>query len=235
MIRLIGFDADDTLWHNEIVYREAKGALGQLLARFADPLQTHEQLNRNELRNVGVYGYGIKSFTFSMLETAVEISRGGLTSADIETILGLGRAMLQRDVEPIAHVGETLAALAAATPLALLTKGDLAEQTRKISRSGWAELFRYVQVVADKTLSVYRDFLAQANVSPADFLMVGNSLRSDILPVLELGGQAAYIPHPLTWDHESAAMPSADNSRFHPLTDIRDVVPLVASLTSRGP
>ena len=235
MIRLIGFDADDTLWHNEIVYREAKQALCRILARFADPLQTDEHLNRKEVRNVGVYGYGIKSFTFSMLETAVELSRGGLTSADIEAILGLGRGMLHRDVEPIAHVGETLAALAPGIPLALLTKGDLAEQTRKIDRSGWAELFRHVQVVADKTLGMYRDFLAQASVSPANFLMVGNSLRSDILPVLELGGHAAYIPHPLTWDHESAATPSADNRRFHLLTSIRDVLPLVASLTSRGP
>ncbi|MCX6024916.1 MAG: HAD family hydrolase [Chloroflexi bacterium] len=235
MIRLIGLDADDTLWHNEIVYREAKVALGRILARFADPPQTHEHLNRNEVRNVEVYGYGIKSFTFSMLETAAELSRGGLTSADIEAILGLGRAMLLREVEPIAHVGETLAALAPTMPLALLTKGDLAEQTRKINRSGWASLFRHVHVVADKTLTVYRDFLAQANVSPADFLMVGNSLRSDILPVLELGGHAAYIPHPLTWDHESAAMPSTENGRFHLLTDIRDVLPLVAGLTSRGP
>ena len=235
MICLIGFDADDTLWHNEIVYREAKQALGQLLARFADPLQTHEHLNRNEVRNVGVYGYGIKSFTFSMLETAVQLSHGGLTSADIEAILDLGRTMLQRDVEPIAHVGETLAALAPTMPLAFLTKGDLAEQTRKIDRSGWAELFRHVHVVADKTLTVYRDFLAEANVSPAEFLMVGNSLRSDILPVLELGGHAAYIPHPLTWDHESAAMPSTKDGRFRLLTDIRDVLPLVASLTSPAP
>ncbi len=209
-----------------------QASLGRILVRFADPSQTLDELDRTEVRNVDTYGYGIKSFTFSMLETAVAISRGGLTSADTQAILDLGRAMLRRDVEPMPYVGETLAALAPGVPLALLTKGDLAEQMRKIERSGWADLFRHKHVVADKTLRMYRDFLARVELPAADFLMVGNSLRSDVLPVLELGGHAAYIPHPLTWDHESAEMPSTDSGRFHVLTDIREVLPLVTRLTS---
>jgi len=230
MIRLIGLDADDTLWHNEIIYREAKEALANLLAPFAEPRRTLEHLDHAEVENVGVYGYGIKSFTFSMLETAVELSGGGLTAAHTQAILGLGRAMLAREVQPIPGVAETVASLAQCLPLALITKGDLAEQTRKIEQSGWREMFRYVHIVADKTLSMYRAFLAQVGVAPQAFLMVGNSMRSDILPVLELGGHAALVPHPLTWDHESADMPACDDGRFHPLEDIRDVLPLATRL-----
>jgi len=230
MIRLIGFDADDTLWHNEIIYREAKEALASLLTPFAEASRTLAHLDHAEVENVGVYGYGIKSFTFSMLETAVELSGGGLTGSHIQAILGLGRAMLAREVEPISYVAETVACLAQRVPLALLTKGDLAEQTHKIERSGWRELFRYVHVVADKTLPMYRAFLAQVDVAPQAFLMVGNSMRSDILPVLELGGHAAFVPHPLTWAHESADRPSSDDGHFHPLADIRDVLPLAARL-----
>jgi putative hydrolase of the HAD superfamily len=229
MIQLVGLDADDTLWHNEVVYHEAKEALTGILSSLADPQQTRAVLDRTEVRNVGLYGYGIKSFTFSMLETAVELAHGALNASHIEAILDLGRAMLARDVQPMAYVAETLTALAERVPLGLLTKGDLAEQTHKIEHSGWKDLFRQIHIVADKNPTVYRTFLAQAGVDPRHFLMVGNSMRSDILPVLDLGGHAAFVPHPLTWGHESAAAPIG-NGRFHPLEDIRGVLPLLDRL-----
>ncbi len=230
MIRFVGLDADDTLWHNEVVYHEAKETLTEILSSFADPQQTRAVLDRIEVRNVDVYGYGIKSFTFSMLETGVELAGGALNGSQIDAILDLGRAMLAREVQPMPYVAEMLAVLAERVPLGLLTKGDLAEQTRKIEHSGWKDLFRLVQIVVDKDPAVYRAFLAQAGVEPEHFLMVGNSMRSDILPVLDLGGHAAFVPHPLTWGHESAAAPSRENGRFHPLDDIRGVLPLLDRL-----
>jgi putative hydrolase of the HAD superfamily len=230
MIHFVGLDADDTLWHNEVVYHEARDALAEILSPFADLQQIQAVLDRIEVRNVAVYGYGIKSFTFSMLESAVDLARGTLSASQVSAILGLGRSMLAREVQPMAYVAETLAALAERVPLGLLTKGDLAEQTHKIDHSGWRDYFRLVHIVADKTRPVYRTFLAQAGVEAEHFLMVGNSMRSDILPVLDLGGHAAFVPHPLTWAHESAAAPSSEDGRFHPLDDIRGVLPLLDRL-----
>jgi putative hydrolase of the HAD superfamily len=202
MIEIIGFDADDTLWHNETLYTLAKDQFQQLLAPYANPEQARRRLDEIEEWNVRHYGYGIKSFALSMVEAALEISAGQIEGLRLGRILDIVKEMLNAEVKPLGAVEPVLAELAQQYPLMLITKGDFFEQQRKIERSGLAEYFRYIEIVVDKTAETYRGVLAKYHLEPLRFLMVGNSLRSDILPVLEIGGQAVYIPYASTWAHE---------------------------------
>ena len=211
MLHTIAFDADDTLWHNETHYTRAKQAFGALLAHHAAPQQAILRLDEIENANVALYGYGIKSFTLSMIETALELAHGALTGTDLSAILAVGREMLTHNVILFEHAAEMLAALAQRYPLMLITKGDTAEQSAKIERSGLADYFRIIEIVGDKTPAVYRALLERHYLRPEGFLMVGNSLKSDILPVLEIGGRAVYIPYAHTWAHEHVA--AADAAR----------------------
>jgi putative hydrolase of the HAD superfamily len=199
----IGFDADDTLWHNEYLYRQTRQRFIDLLEECAGSEVCSQRLDDLETHNVRYYGYGIKSFILSMIEAAIELSEGQLAAEKISTILGFARDMLSAEVRLMDGVGETLAALAQQTPLVLITKGDPAEQKRKIDDSGLGGYFRWVEIVHDKTPETYRLILERCGVPPERFLMVGNSLRSDILPVLRLGGQAVLIPYADTWAHET--------------------------------
>ena len=202
MIEIIGFDADDTLWHNETLYSQAKDQFQQLLAPHANPEQARRRLDEIEEWNVRQYGYGIKSFALSMVEAALEISNGQIEGLRLSRILDIVKEMLNAEVKPLGEVEPVLAELAQQYPLMLITKGDFFEQQRKIERSGLAKHFRYIDIVVDKTAETYRGVLAKYHLEPLRFLMVGNSLRSDILPVLEIGGQAVYIPYASTWAHE---------------------------------
>ena len=198
----IAFDADDTLWDNEYLYTQAKERFLDLLSECADRPACSHRLDEIETHNVNVYGYGIKSFILSMIEAALELSAGKVAAEKIGAILGIARQMLSADVLLIDGVGEVLQALAQRYPLLLITKGDPSEQRPKIIHSGLAGYFRWVEVVHDKTPDVYRLILERYSIRPERFLMVGNSLRSDILPVLAIGGQAVYIPYANTWAHE---------------------------------
>lgn len=202
MIEIIGFDADDTLWHNETLYSRVKDQFQVLLASYSIPEQARRRLDEIEEWNVRYYGYGIKSFALSMVEAAIEISHGQIEAHRLSRILDLVKEMLNADVKPLEQVESTLADLAQKFPLMLITKGDFFEQHRKIERSGLADYFRYIEIVVDKTPDTYRGVLAKYYLEPQRFLMVGNSLRSDILPVLEIGGQAVYVPYASTWAHE---------------------------------
>jgi putative hydrolase of the HAD superfamily len=214
---LIAFDADDTLWHNEIFYREAQDALLDLLERRYDVRSeaAMQALHRIDVANLPDFGYGIKGFTLSMIEAAVEATGGRVSGADIQAVVDLGRAMVRHEIRLLEHSADAVSALAQAYPLMVITKGDLMDQERKMAGSGLADHFRYVEIVSDKTPEMYAALLRRLNIAPERFLMVGNSMRSDILPVLALGGWAVYVPYHLTWAHETGPAPEMVDGRFH--------------------
>ncbi len=205
MIDVIGFDADDTLWHNEILYTRAQQRFAELLAPYGLDGRATEELYSTEMHNLQRYGYGIKGFTLSMIETAIRLTDGQIRGTEVQEILDLAQEMLHTPVQVFEQVAEVLAELANRHRLMLITKGDLLDQQRKVARSGLAPHFEYVEVLSEKTVDVYRSLLTKHQIDARRFLMVGNSLRSDILPVLALGGQAVYIPYHTTWAHEAVA------------------------------
>lgn len=202
MIRVIAFDADDTLWHNEAYYRDAEATFRRMLAAYHDETWIQERLFATEMRNLGHFGYGIKSFVLSMIETAIELTEGRITGREIQTILDLGREMLAHPVDLLPQVRGCLEALQERYRLMVITKGDLLDQEAKLARSGLDAFFSAVEVVTEKDESVYRAILARHAIAPGEFLMVGNSLRSDILPVVALGARAVHVPYATTWIHE---------------------------------
>ena len=197
----VAFDADDTLWHNEDLFQEAHRDYEELLSPWADATTVDHCLHEIQMKNLPRFGYGVKSFTLSMIEAAVRISEGEVDAARIATILGFGKRLLDRPVELIDGVEEVLDSLSHHR-LMVITKGDLHDQLAKVAASGLAERFWQVEVVVDKDAAVYRELLERHGIDPSRFVMVGNSLRSDVLPVLELGGSAVHVPYHFTWRHE---------------------------------
>lgn len=207
---LIAFDADDTLWHNERSYRDGRERFRRVLAGCGVVLgdaDIEAHVHRTELANIDVYGYGVSSFTLSLIETAIDLTAGRITGADLRCIIELAKHMLTEDVELFPGAREVLTTLATSYPLMLITKGDLLHQTSKLDRSGLRECFRLVEVVSHKTTDVYAAILSRHAIDPDRFLMIGNSLRSDVLPVVEAGGWAVHIPAALEWSHEHAELP----------------------------
>ena len=234
---LIAFDGDDTLWHNERSYRDARERFHRLLARTGVDLASGEiddRINRTELANLEHFGYGVSGFTLSLIETVVELSGHRLAGDDVREVRGDcashadagdgGAARRRRDAA---------SALSGRYPLMLITKGDLLHQTSKLERSGLKDRFAHVEVVSHKTPDVYRRILARYGVEPARFLMIGNSLRSDVLPVVEAGGWAVHVPAELTWSHEDAEAPEDARPRFFDVRTLTEVVPLVDGLEQR--
>ena len=217
MLDIIAFDADDTLWHTESLYVEIQAKFAELLA----PYQTVEKitavLNATETHNLPYFGYGIKSFTLSMIEAAVELSAGQIPASKLKEVLDLSKLMVAAPVQLLDHAEATVARLAKTHTLMVITKGDLLDQESKIERSGLARYFKYIEVVSDKTVASYAAILGKYQVPPARFLMIGNSMRSDILPVVALGGAAIYIPYHLTWSHEVVAPSSAPQGGYYEL------------------
>ncbi len=195
---IIAFDADDTLWQTERLYVEAQAKLRAMLSRYIADEGMDERLYETEMRNLDHFGYGIKAFALSMIETAIEMTDGRVSAQDIQSIIDNARAMMVAEIDLIEQAPAAVAALAADHTLMLITKGDLHDQETKIARSGLAGHFRFVEIVSSKKVETYRSILARHNVAPSRFLMVGNSLPSDILPVLELGASAVYIPWEVT-------------------------------------
>lgn len=213
--QVVAFDADDTLWHNERLYVDAQARFKKLLAPYHEPQWIDERLYQAELRNLGHFGYGIKGFALSMIETAVELTEGAISGSEIQTIIDIAKSMLSAEVELLGHAAETIPLLAQRYPLMLVTKGDLRDQEIKIARSGLGEHFRHVEIVSEKNAASYAALLKRHALPPERFLMVGNSLRSDILPVLEIGGSAVYIPYLYTWGHEAADPPEGQPGYYH--------------------
>jgi putative hydrolase of the HAD superfamily len=201
-IDIIAFDADDTLWHNESLFTVTQSKFKQLLSAYHSDEWIEEKLNETERRNIEHFGYGIKGFTLSMIETAIELTEGRISGAEIEQIIGFAKAMLRAPVELLDGVRETIIHLAEQYPLMLITKGDLFDQESKIARSGLGDYFSHVEIVSEKNSNVYRAIIAKHQLDPVRFLMIGNSIKSDILPAIEAGARAVYVPYHLTWVHE---------------------------------
>ena len=231
MITTIGFDADDTLWHNESIFASTHERLRSLLAAYHDAPTVDRALYATELRNLERYGYGIKSFALSAIETAVELSGGQLRAEEVLAIIRLTQDMLDHPVEVLPNVTETVAALAGSHRLLVITKGDLRDQERKIEKSGLAGNFAAVEIVSEKNAINYDRILRRHGVPSAEFLMVGNSVKSDVLPVLELGGAAAHVPYPITWEHEKVER-LPEHTRFFPLQAIDELPALVERLNA---
>ncbi len=232
---VIAFDADDTLWKNEHLYAESQAVLVDLLAHSHPPKWIHERLYQTEMRNLEHFGYGIKAFALSMIETAIELTEGQVSGDDLQKLVNMAKAMLHADVDVLDHVVETLTMIGEKYPLMLLTKGDLFEQENKIARSGLMDCFRYIEIVSTKTVPVYKNLLDRLSIDPKHFLMVGNSLRSDILPLLELDAHAVYIPHDQTWQHEHSNPPSKEQPGFYQLEHIGQLPALLEQIeNSKG-
>lgn len=224
---IIAFDADDTLWHSEIHYRDAQAALNEILSPWAETEVIEKVTYDIETRNIPLYGYGIKSFTLSMLEAAVKLSKGRIDGSHVAQILALGRSMLEEKVELCPHVLETVQMLSASYRLMVITKGDLLDQTDKVQRSGLASYFSIVEVVNEKTTETYREILNRYHLSPNGFLMVGNSLSSDMLPVLAFGGVAVHVPADTTWAYEMVEDFDSNRQDFYELEHIGQLPALI--------
>ena len=222
----IGFDADDTLWQNEHFYRLTQARFAALLAGHAEEGVLSEKLLETERRNLARYGFGIKGFTLSMIETAIEVTNGAIGADVIREILAAGRDMLVHPVETLPHVRETLEALAGRYRLILITKGDLFDQERKLAESGLGELFQAVEIVSDKTADTYRRIFEEHADGPAHSMMVGNSLKSDIVPAISAGSWGVYVPHELNWSLEHDEEPVA-SPRYRRLADLGGLTALL--------
>ncbi len=227
---MIGFDADDTLWHTEYLYKEAQASFLHLLSHYHPPEQIAAKLYETEVKNLQHFGYGIKSYVLSMIETAIELSDKQVTGRDIQVLLDIGREMLSADVQLLDGVAETIQQLAGTHALMMITKGDLFEQESKINRSGIERNFRHVEVLSDKSQAAYEVLLTRYKLAPARFLMVGNSLRSDVWPVLNLGAWAAYIPYQATWAHELSEEPSTTQPRYYRLGNLGQLAGLIEQI-----
>lgn len=217
MFDLIAFDADDTLWHTESLYVDVQGKFKEMLAPYHTPEWVESRLYETEMRNLKDFGYGIKAFTLSMIETAIELTEGRISGREIQSLIQLAKEMVSADIHLLPHVANTITTLSDHYPLMIITKGDLLDQEAKINKSGLRSFFRHIEIVSHKTRHTYQEILHRYNIPPERFLMVGNSLPSDILPVLEVGGHGVYIAHSITWAHEAAAPPPPDYPRFHQL------------------
>lgn len=225
----IGFDADDTLWHNERYFRLTQDRFLELLADVADPEQLEDRLLAAERRNVVHYGFGIKGFTLSMIETAIEVTEGRVSGRTIWEILEAGRDMLSHPVEPLPGARQVLERLKSDFILVLITKGDLFDQERKLAESGLGEMFDAVEIVSDKTEAVYERIFTRHGAGPKRAMMVGNSLRSDILPALGVGAWAVHVPYHLTWGLEEADTP-LEAPRFLHMDSLASLPEAIAKL-----
>jgi putative hydrolase of the HAD superfamily len=225
----IGFDADDTLWQNEQFFRLSEKRFAELLADHAEPEQLGARLLDVEKRNLARYGFGIKGFTLSMVETAIEVTDGRVPAATIQQILDVGREMLVHPVETLPGVRETLEALSGSHKLLMITKGDLFDQERKVAASGLGELFSAVEIVSDKKPDTYRRIFARHGDGAERAMMVGNSLKSDVVPALEAGGWGVYVPHDLTWVLEHVDEPVAE-ARYRSVDAIAAVPDIVRDI-----
>jgi putative hydrolase of the HAD superfamily len=228
---VIGFDADDTLWHNEIIFEKVHERYRALLANYHDAATVDRTLLATEMRNLELYGYGVKGFTLSAIETAIQLTAGKIGADEIQQLIELGREMLAHPVELLDGVAETLAALAPRHRLLLITKGDLRDQERKLAKSGLAPHFERVEIVSEKNEATYASILRRHGIDAAHFLMVGNSLKSDILPVLAIGGAGAYIPYHLIWAVERVDKMPAEDGRFFPLKSVRELTTVLEKLS----
>lgn len=225
-IEVIAFDADDTLWHNEILFTATQEKYKKLLTKYHSEEWIESKLYDTETQNIQHFGYGIKGFTLSMIETAVELSEGRITGEEINQIIEFAKEMLKSPTELLEDVEETIYNLSKTHELMIITKGDLFDQESKIVRSGLAEYFSHIEIVREKDDEIYQKILSKNKFDSSKFLMVGNSLKSDILPVIRIGAEAIHIPYHTTWAREMVAENELENYRFLRLQRMKELLGL---------
>lgn len=225
-VRVIGFDADDTLWVNETYFRDAEEKFAELLDKYETKNRIDQELFKTEIRNLDLYGYGIKGFILSMIECALELSNNQVGQKTIVECLKLGKEMIAQPVELLEGVVDVLKILKDKYRLIVLTKGDLLDQERKIERSGLSEYFHHVEVLSDKKEKNYSDLLEHLQIAPSEFLMIGNSLKSDVLPLVEIGARAVHVPFHTTWQHEEVLEPQK-NIGYMTISTLSDILAYV--------
>lgn len=222
-IRVIAFDADDTLWDNEAYFRETENKFFALLEDYLPQHTVARELLTTEVKNIDLYGYGIKAFMLSMIETAIRITDGTIRVKVIEEVIGFGKELLQKPVTLLPGVEETLQALKGKYKLVMATKGDLLDQERKLRKSNLESYFHHIEIMSEKKEDDYRKLIRHLDIAPQDFLMIGNSLKSDVLPVLNLGGHGIHIPYHTTWAHEKIDH-EITHENFKQLTHIKEIL-----------
>ena len=225
-IKVIGFDADDTLWVNETYFREAEMEIQKLLSVYETPNQIDQELFKVEIRNLPIYGYGVKAFTLSMVEVALELSNYKVPNKTIEAILNIGKSMLEKPVELLDGVEDVLKKLSQNYRLILATKGDLLDQERKLAKSGLTDYFHYIEVLSEKKEANYSRLLNHLNIRPSEFLMIGNSLKSDVLPLLNIKSNAIHVPFHTTWAYEEVTENEINGKTYKTIQSLRDIVEL---------
>lgn len=225
-IKIISFDADDTLWENELFFREAEGHFCSLLEDYLPHHTIERELLQTEIKNIDLYGYGIKAFMLSMVETAIRISDGKIPIGVVDKVIGIGRNLLEKPVKVMDGVEEVLKILKPRYRLVMATKGDLLDQERKLKKSGLEHYFHHIEIMSEKKEPDYQKLIRHLDIHPSEFLMIGNSLKSDILPVLNLEGHGIHIPYHITWAHEKIET-AIDHPNFRQVESVRDVVPLL--------
>ena len=225
-IKVIAFDADDTLWVNETYFREAEHQFAKLLGKYETENKIDQELFKKEIENLYLYGYGIKGFVLSMIECALELSNYQINQKTIEAILDIGKEMLEKPIELLNGVEEVLQSLQGKFKLIVATKGDLLDQERKLEKSNLLNYFHHIEVMSDKKDKDYKKLIKHLDIHPSEFLMIGNSLKSDVLPPIKIGGSALHVPFHTTWAHEEVSEIDSINATYKTLLNIKDVLTL---------
>ena len=222
-IKVIGFDADDTLWVNEPFYQDVEKEFCQIMEPYITEKETSEELFKTEMQNLEIYGYGAKGFLLAMIETALRATEGKITAIEINRILEIGKTLLSMPIQLLYGVENVLQKLKGSFKLILVTKGDLLDQERKLQNSGLIDYFHHIEIMSDKHENNYKKLLAHLAIQPEEFLMVGNSIKSDILPVINIGAKAVHIPFAVTWQHESNHS-TPDSETFITISEISEIL-----------
>ncbi len=223
-VKVIGFDADDTLWINETYFREAEKDFSKLLSRYETVNKIDQELYKKEIKNLEIYGYGVKGFVLSMIEMAVEISNHNVSNKTIEAILNIGKDMINKPVILLEGVENVLNILSKEYRLILVTKGDLLDQERKLNKSGLLDYFHHIEVVSDKKEENYLKLLTHLDIIPSEFLMVGNSLKSDVLPLINIGAHSMHVPFHTTWIHEDVSDIEQTTNNYLTVKNLSDIL-----------
>lgn len=223
-IKVIAFDADDTLWVNETYFRDAEKQFADLLSHYETKNKIDQELFKLEIKNLGIYGYGIKGFMLSMVECALQLSNYTIPQKTINAILDIGKEMIEKPIELLEGVEEVLSSLQGKYKLIVATKGDLLDQERKLEKSGLLDYFHHIEVMSEKKVPDYQKLIKHLDISPEELLMVGNSLKSDVLPLIEIGASAIHVPFHTTWAHEEVSKHEAENSEYKTIQRITELL-----------